>query len=610
MDLRKKKMGLFDKLEKALTGCSVKERENFAVEIWDEPFAFVESVELQIEKAGNELAYLGCYEACKTGKMEYMFNGIYQENRMRFAYSATLNSSFDHGRYWINAVMAFACNDYELVGKMMPHKLGYSQNNYCSPIVNLFMAIFYRDSILAERALSEAEKFLSKKHRVFDLAVVEYLQALWKKETDKLCPLLQKIGTFERKTTSMLEACTNFRNNELEKIISIFTHGLYALAQYYLEPERFQAVDMPENDAFLNEYEKYRQQNGNTGRPLIIFRNANAEYLNEVMDLLPTVTLMEEKGKRYEDADRFAEELFQVLYQKGLLRKFYYNRDIAWVAKWGTTEEFKIRYCEGDEKKSYYKRGLLYYALANSNLEARYQIVDFLLAKGTETEPIEGEFEGPFHYLLRQREHDIPCTVALCKNLLQSGANPNQAGKENILPIECMLEMKYTEEELLPLYDFWLKIPNLNLSLHTFDGKLPVDIAKTYGRKEFMRRLRALEESETESKTTYEKLSEQISAYNWDSGFTLPAKVLKNEECDLALAIKIFYLADGYAYLDSLGETKELPVKWYRFVDKLYKDILEGKYVKTDRHFIVPLTKVQKYKLNKKNIEQIFWEDI
>ena len=108
-------------------------------------------------------------------------------------------------------MVAFACNDYELVSKMMPHKLGYSQNNYCSPIVNLLMAICYRDNILAERALSEAEKFLSKKHRVFDMVVVEYLQTLWKKETDKLCPLLQKIATLERKTTSMLEQCTNFR---------------------------------------------------------------------------------------------------------------------------------------------------------------------------------------------------------------------------------------------------------------------------------------------------------------------------------------------------------------------------------------------------------------
>ncbi len=74
--------------------------------------------------------------------------------------------------------------------------------------------------------------------------------------------------------------------------------------------------------------------------------------------------------------------------------------------------------------------------------------------------------------------------------------------------------------------------------------------------------------------------------------------------------MKIFYLADGYTYLDSLGETKKFPVKWYRFIDKLYKDILEGKYINTDRHFIIPLTKVQKYKLNKKKIEQIFLEDI
>lgn len=112
-----------------------------------------------------------------------------------------------------------------------------------------------------------------------------------------------------------------------------------------------------------------------------------------------------------------------------------------------------------------------------------------------EPEPIEDEFDGPFHYLLRQREHDIPCTVSLCNKLLQSGANPNQAGKENILPIECMLEMKYTEEELLPLYDFWLKIPNLNLNLHTFDGKLPIDIAKILWKKRILEKVKIIRET-------------------------------------------------------------------------------------------------------------------
>ena len=155
------------------------------------------------------------------------------------------------------------------------------------------------------------------------------------------------------------------------------------MAQYYLEPEQFQVVDIPKNENFLKEYET-RQKKGNTGRPLIIFRNANAEYLNEVIDLLPDVTLIEEKDKNYENANRFAEELFQALYQKGLLRKFYYTRDIAWVAKWGVAEEFERRYREGDEKKLYYKKGLLYYALANPNLKARYQIADFLLAKEPE----------------------------------------------------------------------------------------------------------------------------------------------------------------------------------------------------------------------------------
>ena len=54
---------------------------------------------------------------------------------------------------------------------------------------------------------------------------------------------------------------------------------------------------------------------------------------------------------------------------------------------------------------------------------------------------------------------------------------------------------------------------------------------------------------------------------------------------------KIFYLADGFAYLDGLAEETRQE-EWKQFISSLYTDILSGKYIKSDRRYDIPLTKV------------------
>lgn len=48
------------------------------------------------------------------------------------------------------------------------------------------------------------------------------------------------------------------------------------------------------------------------------------------------------------------------------------------------------------------------------------------------------------------------------------------------------------------------------------------------------------------------KLRQLLNEYNWDDGFDLAKEMLENPDCDLALALEIFYLADGYSYLIDL----------------------------------------------------------
>ena len=99
--------------------------------------------------------------------------------------------------------------------------------------------------------------------------------------------------------------------------------------------------------------------------------------------------------------------------------------------------------------------------------------------------------------------------------------------------------------------------------------------------------------------------------YNWDNGFDIPQTVLENKECDLSIALLIFYRADGLSYLADKSDNVNLP-QWSSFIKKLYDSILMGKYRRGKIEFKVPLSKVQLFKLKKSltDAENIFIENI
>lgn len=107
----------------------------------------------------------------------------------------------------------------------------------------------------------------------------------------------------------------------------------------------------------------------------------------------------------------------------------------------------------------------------------------------------------------------------------------------------------------------------------------------------------------------YSDLKRKLNEYNWDDGFDVPKEILSAPDCDLAFALEVFYLGDGYAHLDGLSQTSSLE-EWREFITALYDDILNNKFRKTDSSFKIPLTRVQKYQLQKKGIPEIFLTDL
>lgn len=94
------------------------------------------------------------------------------------------------------------------------------------------------------------------------------------------------------------------------------------------------------------------------------------------------------------------------------------------------------------------------------------------------------------------------------------------------------------------------------------------------------------------------ELKNFLEEYNWDDGFTIQAKILENEYCTLQIALRVFWLADGYSYLLE-RENASNDKKWNIFMNNLYNNILEGRYHLGKTSFDPKLNKVQIYKFKK-----------
>lgn len=99
--------------------------------------------------------------------------------------------------------------------------------------------------------------------------------------------------------------------------------------------------------------------------------------------------------------------------------------------------------------------------------------------------------------------------------------------------------------------------------------------------------------------------------YNWDDGFEIPQLILDNENCNLSIALVLFYQADGVSYLMNKSSNKNLP-QWTSFIKKLYDSILDRRYSGQGIEFKAPLSKVQMFKLKKilTQQENVFIENI
>lgn len=109
---------------------------------------------------------------------------------------------------------------------------------------------------------------------------------------------------------------------------------------------------------------------------------------------------------------------------------------------------------------------------------------------------------------------------------------------------------------------------------------------------------------------TREQLKTLIDSYNWDDGFALPRQIVQDEACDLALALEVFYLGDGFGFFQTFAHNTGGSKEWFDFIAPLYDAIESGRYPRTGHHYSLPLSRVARYQLRKQNIPEIFLTDL
>ena len=106
------------------------------------------------------------------------------------------------------------------------------------------------------------------------------------------------------------------------------------------------------------------------------------------------------------------------------------------------------------------------------------------------------------------------------------------------------------------------------------------------------------------------ELRQLMFEYNWDDGFGLPQCVADHQNCDLALALEIFWLSESADVY--LGKASDRPHNADRrlFSRTLARHILDGRYKDRSMSFVVPLSKVQIYNYRKSGLPEVFLSDL
>lgn len=121
--------------------------------------------------------------------------------------------------------------------------------------------------------------------------------------------------------------------------------------------------------------------------------------------------------------------------------------------------------------------GLLPRALANHDLPSRYSLGHFLLDLGA---PITAGDGGAtvLHILFGQVFHDVEEDARIARRLIDAGADINALDENRRVSFLEVLNMKYSDADLGPIYDLWFERADADFTSVSVHGVSPITFAK------------------------------------------------------------------------------------------------------------------------------------
>ena len=269
----------------------------------------------------NRLMFAGINKAFITGDMAYMLNGIYQENRFNCIYGNRANSGGAQTINFIEVVLAYSCNDYKLLERIMPFEAGPASSGYSVPYYNMVYAMTYHDDEVGKKAQAELSTFMEKKRTQFDLKLAKFFYDLYQKDVDGVNCGLQELCDLMGKCKWINEHIYGLDKDiqTLGKMVAIFIHGLYHIAMKFLEGSPLlDKIKMPEHKSFIKEYEEFNKEHDFPKPQILVDFDQLAKFINLSIrtEFIPEVSFYKSGRNYVNDGKKFEKILFDNL-QKG-----------------------------------------------------------------------------------------------------------------------------------------------------------------------------------------------------------------------------------------------------------------------------------------------------
>ena len=113
-----------------------------------------------------------------------------------------------------------------------------------------------------------------------------------------------------------------------------------------------------------------------------------------------------------------------------------------------------------------------------------------------------------------------------------------------------------------------------------------------------------------EKMSTVDELKDAAQEYNWDDGFAIPISIANHRQCDLSVALSLFWLSEAIVWFTGEVKANEYNQPWASFCSLITNRILNGYYKVGSGGFTCPLTKVQVFKYQKQGVPPVLLSNI